>query len=76
MEEKNKKTSEMPRERAIVLLNALIDWMIEGAGLRPREAIGALLEMGFTQEELIDLKFDEADVLELSAEPEGNEDEE
>lgn len=54
--------------RTIDLLNATIDSLIEDQGLRPREAIATLLERGFTPDELINLHFDEKEVLDLSKE--------
>lgn len=51
--------------RTLDLLNATIDSLIEDQGLRPREAIATLLERGFTPDELIELHFDEKDVLDL-----------
>ena len=50
-------------ERAIVLVNALIDRMINDAGGHAREVIRDLLDIGFTKEELVEtFQFTESDV--------------
>lgn len=50
-------------ERAIVLVNAMIDRMIDDAGGHVREVIGDLLDNGFTKEELVEtFQFTESDV--------------
>lgn len=50
-------------ERAIVLVNALIDRMINDAGGHARQVIRDLLGIGFTKEELVEtFQFTESDV--------------
>ena len=53
----------IPAERAIVLVNAMIDGVIDDAGGHVREVIGDLLDIGFTKEELVEtFRFTESDV--------------
>ena len=53
----------IPAERAIVLVNAIIDRMLNDAGGHAREVIGDLLDVGFTKEELVEtFRFTESDV--------------
>ena len=53
----------IPAERAIVLVNTMIDRMIDDAGGHVRKVIGDLLDIGFTKEELVEtFQFTESDV--------------
>lgn len=61
----------MTHERTKELLNKLIDKMIEDEGLNARAVIMNLLELGFTADELIELKFLAGEVRDLAAEYQG-----
>lgn len=53
----------MELERAIRLINMMIDRMVEDAGGHSREVIERLLDMGFSSEELVeDFHFPHGDV--------------
>lgn len=66
----------METERAVELINRIIDRMIDDAGGHSREALAQLIELGFTREELIEFQFPAADVDDLMLECEsGSEDE-
>lgn len=68
-----KKETPITRERAMDLLNVMIDY--EFVGERCDEVIRHLLSIGFTSDELVQLHFDPADIEEVEKEIE-NEDEE
>lgn len=56
----------MTHERAMELLNEIINTKVEEAGLDAREAAEELLGMGFTVEELVqDFEFDADDLEDL-----------
>lgn len=58
----------MTNERAIELLNEIVNTKVEEAGLDARDAAEELLGMGFTIEELIrDFNFDADDLEGLSS---------
>lgn len=53
----------MTYERAMELLNEIVNTKVEEAGLDAREAAEELLDMGFTVEELVqDFEFDADDL--------------
>lgn len=52
MNEPNKTPGNMKLSRALELLNALIDHMINDEGSHSRRVFGTLLDVGFTAEEL------------------------
>ena len=54
--------------RTLESLNGLIDHLIDLEGGNPRRVVGTLLELGFTADELIELRFDEDDVRKLAEE--------
>ena len=59
----------IPPERAVALINAMIDRMVNDAGGHVREVIGTLLDIGFTKEELVDtFQFTQSDVDDCVAE--------
>lgn len=59
----------MEIERALYLINKMIDRMVEDAGGHSREALASLIELGFTEDELVtEFKFPAADVKDLMAE--------
>lgn len=56
----------MTHERAIELLNEIVNTKVEEAGLDAREAAEELIRMGFTVEELMqDFEFDADDLEDL-----------
>lgn len=60
----------MEAERAVQLINRIIDRMVNDAGGHAREALAQLIELGFTREELVgEFLFPEADVDDLMSEP-------
>ena len=66
---KHAKCAEIPPERAVALINAMIDRMVNDAGGHVREVIGTLLDIGFTKEELVDtFQFTQSDVDDCVAE--------
>lgn len=58
----------MEANRAVYLINRIIDRMIDDAGGHSREALAQLIELGFTREELIEFQFPAADVDDLMSE--------
>ena len=54
-------------ERAVLLINAMIDQMVNEAGGHVKEVIEKLLRVGFTEEDLVEVfqfqKFDVAECL-------------
>lgn len=69
-ETKNKPEPTITVERALELINAVIDRMINDAGGHVREVIGTLSDLGFTKEELIEVfRFSAADVADCLDEP-------
>lgn len=58
-----KPTPQMASERAVSLLNTIIDHMVNDTGGRVREVIRTLLDLGFTPEELTGIfSFQASDV--------------
>lgn len=55
-------------KRTQEMLDLVINQMVERTGMKPREVVADLLEIGFTPAELISLKFDKEDVSDLAAE--------
>lgn len=69
-ETKNKPDPTLTAERALELINAVIDHMIDDAGGHVREVIGNLSDLVFTQEELVEVfRFSAADVADCLDEP-------
>lgn len=69
MNEPNKAPGKMKLPRALELINALIDHMINAEGGHSRRVIGPLLDIGFTAEELTeDFCFPAGDVEDILAE--------
>lgn len=65
----------MTHERAIELLNEIVNTKVEEAGLDAREAAAELIRMGFSVEELMqDFEFDADDLEDLC--PSGDDEEE
>lgn len=65
----------MTHERAMELLNEIINTKVEEAGLDAREAAEELLGMGFTVEELVqDFEFDADDLEDLCSSDNDEED--
>lgn len=63
MKKTNNAAGKMELPRAVELLNALIDHMINSVGKQSRQVIASLLSVGFTAEELTeDFCFSAGDV--------------
>lgn len=69
LNEPNKAPGKMKLPRALELINALIDHMINAEGGHSRRVIGPLLDIGFTAEELTeDFCFPAGNVEDILAE--------